>query len=545
MFVDGWRIVMHHGQLKHGFYRMRDALPRLGCMAAMDTNWRIIEVSDGFRELFGYLEGSSHELTFDDTQHGEDMPAFYRRIRNTVHKGNVWQGDVPVRQGSGDLVLARLSISPSFHEGEIAGYIAQWQRVHTNNALHGGLNDMFYRYRSGFNRIAAMAIVSLEGEIQDINSLFVTLYGHSRSEIIGKNIRILRSGQTASSIYRELWETVLKGETWTGEVINKCKDGTCVHVRSLITPAPPENNECAQDYAFLVIYQDIDAEIEARDLKARLEAESAKQTFLAGALHNIGNLQQSVQTAYETSSNLAKSLIAVCQQVNTHLDTLPAEQQKEFARSALAIILQTAEQIDKAATTGGEATRSTLSVLHGFRQQQKNIMITEAGSVANLMQRIMATFSLRAAQDNIKLTVSALPEDSSIQWPMDRAYQIIFNLLKNAEEEIIKRVKAKELRHGHIDIEVRPISREGQSRLTVSIKDNGGGFSVTPEKLFEHGFSTKTTGTGLGLHNSSALAKSLGGEIYAENVEWSSGKGAKFTLCLPRHIASRPGHTEA
>jgi signal transduction histidine kinase len=104
-------------------------------------------------------------------------------------------------------------------------------------------------------------------------------------------------------------------------------------------------------------------------------------------------------------------------------------------------------------------------------------------------------------------------------------FQILFNLLRNAEQAIDETGRTDGL------MTVR-ISRPGDDRVRIEVKDNGVGLS--PENLtriFAHGFTTKSDGHGFGLHSSALVAKKMGGALWAESP--GLGLGATFTLDLP------------
>jgi two-component system, NtrC family, sensor kinase len=79
--------------------------------------------------------------------------------------------------------------------------------------------------------------------------------------------------------------------------------------------------------------------------------------------------------------------------------------------------------------------------------------------------------------------------------------------------------------------------------VKIAVIDNGIG--IPPENLtrvFEHGFTTRKEGHGFGLHNGALAAKQLGGSLTAYSD--GPGKGAKFTLELPRRPREKSPGTE-
>ncbi|HYG21262.1 MAG TPA: PAS domain S-box protein [Verrucomicrobiae bacterium] len=74
------------------------------------------------------------------------------------------------------------------------------------------------------------------GRIAWVNDAFTRICGYSAEEVAGQHTRIFKSGKQDPSCYAELWNTVLGGNVYVGELINRRKDGTLYHERNTITP---------------------------------------------------------------------------------------------------------------------------------------------------------------------------------------------------------------------------------------------------------------------------------------------------------------------
>jgi PAS domain S-box-containing protein len=83
---------------------------------------------------------------------------------------------------------------------------------------------------------------------------FEKLTGYSRGEAIGKNPRILKSGKQDAEFYRELWDRILSGKVWQGEVVNKRKDGELYTEEMTITPVLDESRRVG---GFIAIKSDM------------------------------------------------------------------------------------------------------------------------------------------------------------------------------------------------------------------------------------------------------------------------------------------------
>ena len=71
----------------------------------------------------------------------------------------------------------------------------------------------------------SIVITDSKARIEYVNSYFTQLTGYSFEEALGRNPRILQSGQTSPEVYSELWSQLLQGGSWKGEFINLKKNG--------------------------------------------------------------------------------------------------------------------------------------------------------------------------------------------------------------------------------------------------------------------------------------------------------------------------------
>lgn len=87
--------------------------------------------------------------------------------------------------------------------------------------------------------LSKSAIVSesdATGNITYVNDKFVEVSKYSREELIGKNHRILKSGEHSKSFYMNMWSTIMRGRVWRGVIKNRAKDGSIYYVDSSIAP---------------------------------------------------------------------------------------------------------------------------------------------------------------------------------------------------------------------------------------------------------------------------------------------------------------------
>ena len=80
------------------------------------------------------------------------------------------------------------------------------------------------------------------------NPAFSQMTGYTEDEIIGQNPRILKSGKYDAEFYHSLWDTILAGYVWHGELINRRKDGSLYYEDQIITPVFDQRWEYHQFY---------------------------------------------------------------------------------------------------------------------------------------------------------------------------------------------------------------------------------------------------------------------------------------------------------
>lgn len=108
--------------------------------------------------------------------------------------------------------------------------------AHAFNALADSLQKSVNQVKEGqdklrlsaqvfVNSAEAIVITDIENNIIQVNKAFTDITGYSSDEVIGKNPRILQSGQQGADFYREMWESLLDKGSWQGEIMDRRKSG--------------------------------------------------------------------------------------------------------------------------------------------------------------------------------------------------------------------------------------------------------------------------------------------------------------------------------
>ncbi|ADG92265.1 putative PAS/PAC sensor protein [Arcobacter nitrofigilis DSM 7299] len=96
--------------------------------------------------------------------------------------------------------------------------------------------DELERYLAAIDNVAIISKTDLKGNITFANDFFCDISKYKREELLGKPHNIVRHPDSSKEIFRNLWETIQKGETWNGKIKNLAKDGSIYYVNSTVIP---------------------------------------------------------------------------------------------------------------------------------------------------------------------------------------------------------------------------------------------------------------------------------------------------------------------
>ncbi|GEC90652.1 bifunctional diguanylate cyclase/phosphodiesterase [Brevibacillus brevis] len=113
-----------------------------------------------------------------------------------------------------------------------------------------------------------LAITDHKGIILRANEQFCRISKYERSELIGKDHRILNSGYHPKGFFKEMWSCIRSGQVWRGEIRNRAKDGSYYWVDTTIVPF---KNQAGEIYQYLSIRSDITARKQMEDELKRSE----------------------------------------------------------------------------------------------------------------------------------------------------------------------------------------------------------------------------------------------------------------------------------
>ena len=343
-------------------------------------------------------------------------------------------------------------------------------------------------------------ITDPEGIIQYVNPAFATITGYSREEALGQSPGFLKSGLHDTAFYRDLWQTLGGGKTWTGRFINRRKDGALYTEEASISPVRGASGGIIN---YVAVKRDITENMRLSEQLQQAQKMDSIGRLAGGVAHDFNNM-----------------LGVILGNTEFALDGMDPAQP----------VYADLQEIRKAAERSADLTRQLLA----FARKQ-----TVAPQVINLNDTVAAM---------IKMLRRLIGEDIDLEWrPGQNLWpvkvdpsqidQVLTNLAVNARDAIADMGKLViETTNTKIDAAYgsERVDTVPGEYVLLTVSDNGCGMDGDVlAHLFEPFFTTKAVGegTGLGLSTVYGIVKQNCGFV---NVYSEPGQGTVFKVYLPR-----------
>ncbi len=357
----------------------------------------------------------------------------------------------------------------------------------------------------------SVVITDAEGTIEFVNPHFTSMTGYTAAEAIGKNPRILKSGDTKPEVFTDLWNTITAGNSWEGEFINRDKEGNQFTELAKISAIINEHGSITH---YIAVTEDVtkSREVEAQLLQAKELAEAAsraKSSFLATMSHEI-----------RTPMNGVLGMNAML------FETVLTPEQKSYA-----------EIVRKS----GENLLTIINEILDFSKIEAGKLDLEIldFDLRMTLEDTAELLALRSEEVGLELICHIDPAiPSYLKGDPGRVRQIVTNLVGNA---------IKFTRKGEVVIRATLMLEQSESvTILFEVQDTGIGIPASRLSAIFDSFTqvdSSTTrkfgGTGLGLAICRQLTQLMGGEIGVTSEE-GTGSTFWFTLSLQKQTSQIP-----
>jgi signal transduction histidine kinase len=309
----------------------------------------------------------------------------------------------------------------------------------------------------------------------------------------------------------------------------------CRSYNSLADETSRRNRDLAATIAELERLQEEKHELHRQMLVSARQAGMAD--IATGVLHNVGNILNSVNVSAglmldrTRASKVTRVGDAARMLVEHREDAGEFFTRDELGRRLPDYLAKLAETLcaerDAMVAEIRELNDSVAHIKKIIQRQQALSKLGGLNEPTVLAEVVLdAEKFMRSTAEKRGVNIATLlPEPEPILIDRQKVLQIVVNLVKNG----IEALEAVSDRPRALSISVRSA---GEKRQEIVVKDNGCG--IAPDKLaliFSHGFTTKKTGHGFGLHSCVNLAREMGGDLTVSSE--GEGHGAVFLLTLP------------
>jgi len=347
----------------------------------------------------------------------------------------------------------------------------------------------------------AVLMTDINGVIEYVNPAFTTMTGYSAEDTLGKTPAILKSEAQDPSFYKELWQTITRGEVWHGTLIDKKKDGSFYPALMSVVPILDDHGDITH---YVSLQQDMTEYKRLEDQFLQAQKMEAIGTLVGGIAHDFNNMLAAIQG-------------------NVYLSKIKLEGQSD--------VLNKLDNIELLGMRAADMVKQLLTFARKDRVElgtfSMNPFINEALNLAKA-----------GIPENIALVYDICPEELVVEGDTTQMQQVLMNLLSNARDAL------SDVSQPQVSCSLKPYAAndkflkrhpeiKGERFAQLAIRDNGAGIpKAIVRKVFEPFFTTKGVGdgTGLGLAMVYGAVQSHGGII---EVESEMGAGTSFLIYLP------------
>jgi PAS domain S-box-containing protein len=356
-------------------------------------------------------------------------------------------------------------------------------------------------------------VTDVDGVIEYVNAAACAKYGYSERELIGQTPRLFKSGLTPVEVYETLWNTILSGEVWRGELVNRKRDGGLVHEAVSVSPVRDPAGRIAH---FVAVREDISSRIANERLRTELSNRLSKVermevlgAMAGGVAHDFNN----ILVAILGFSGLGKAV-------------------SEASGASPKI----ASYFDEIETAGLRARMLVKQLLEFSRGGSLTLAINDLASVARASSNLART----SLPDGVTLEVAVEDGLTPIMIDTTHLFRLLDNLLANARDAMDgPGILRLDIRRADVDepLICDSCHDEFSGRFVlITVADEGRGI---PEhvraRVFEPFFTTKelAEGTGMGLAVVHGVVHNYGGHVRAVA---RPERGTEFRVYLPQSM---------
>ncbi len=350
------------------------------------------------------------------------------------------------------------------------------------------------------NAAEAIILIDARFRVTYVNPAFTEMTGYARDEIVGMDMKALRTEQEDKGIYLAIRQALSSGQKWRGIYRIRSKDGNTRIQRAHISPVVDRTGVPTH---FVIVAHDITDQMRLEERLRQGQKLQAIGTLAGGVAHDFNNI----------------------------LSIILGNAELALEETADEGVKQNAQRIVQASERGRDLVKQILAFSRKTVPVKKNI---------RLGRLVRETYKLLRASlpSTVRISLDIRTEDDVVLADETQVQQILLNLLTNA-------VQAMSEAGGKVEVSLSSIffppdgmlpdsEMQPGPYLIMTVKDTGKGIpEALLKRIFEPFFTTKEVGrgSGMGLAAAYGITKSHGGAI---TVDSAVDKGSTFHVYFPK-----------
>jgi len=465
----------------------------VGGIFQADLQARFVYVNQAFADMVGYspeeLLGQPLTVCMPKEVGQTVLERHNQRMRGERPAREVYESEFLTRSDQRVPVIVAVSLITDEHDQPQGVSILVFDISERKN-LEAALKTERDRLSAILANVGdAVFVMEPEGRIEFVNPAWERLNGFSLAEATGQTPKIIKSGHHTPQFYNDMWGTILSGKAWSGEVVNRRKDGSTyeavVTVQSVSDGAGRVINLVGIEH----------------DISALKEVDRLKSQFVSDVSHELRTPLTNIRLYLDLLHGTEDRAKAV-----RYLETLVRESER---LANLINDLLSLSRLEAGATPFNPEPIDLDTLLTALVEDRRNL----------------------AASRGLQLEIVADPAVPPTDGDRRLLSQVFTNLLTNAMHYTPS--------GGTIRILTTRQSDAQGEWVTATVEDTGMG--IAPEEMslifarFHRGLAGEASGepgTGLGLAICSEIAELHHGKITVESQGFN-GKGSRFTVWLP------------
>ncbi len=358
------------------------------------------------------------------------------------------------------------------------------------------LNAQLQAQNNALNQSAIVSLTDLHGNILSVNENFCRVSGYDYEDLIGVNKRIVKSEEHSNEFFKSMWETIIKGGSWRGEIKNRKKNGDYFWCDTAIAPVLDDNGKPKQFFAI---------QFEITQRKNSLIQLAAKSHELEELNMQKDKLLSIISHDYRSPLNSLRGSL--------NLVLTGVIDQEEFKMLTRDLV----DKLDHTSNLLENLLNWARSQMQGTKAYPK---VIDLKSIAN---DCVALLDPIAGKKMIKIN-SFIDEPLSVYADYEMIKLVLRNLISNS------------IKYSFPRSEIYLTAEKMENQVIISVEDQGMGMTGEEQaKLFKsENFSkygtSREKGMGIGLLLCKDFVERNGGKIWFES---QPEKGSTFYFSLP------------